>query len=103
MQTRKAGGRALVVGSAGTPLKAVDRDVRAMAEMLGQRGFAVDVRMGDQATRCGILDGYDALIRDVQPDEPTVFYYTGHGFHSPVENEPLQFLFCHRINSWNIS
>lgn len=91
MQSRKVGGRALVVGSAGTMLKAVDRDVRAMAEMLCQRGFTVDVRTGDQATRCGILEGYDALIRDVQPDEPAAFYYTGHGFHNPVENEPLQF------------
>lgn len=90
MQSRKAWGRALVVGSAGTTLQAVDRDVRAMAEMLCRRGFTVDVRSGEQATRCGILEGYDALIRDVQPDEPAVFYYTGHGFHTPVANEPLQ-------------
>ncbi|HEY0480658.1 MAG TPA: caspase family protein [Kofleriaceae bacterium] len=80
-------GHALVVGSPGETLKGVDHDVRNMAAMLRARGFAVDVRTGDRATRDGILAGYNDLIASSRPDQPAVFYYSGHGFHAVLENE----------------
>ena len=86
----EARGRALVVGVPGATLRAVDRDVRAMTDMLHERGFVVDERTGAQATRSGILAAYDALIDGVQRDEPAVFYYAGHGFHAVADHGPLR-------------
>lgn len=58
-----------------------------MAEMLRARGFVVDVRIGTASTREGILAGYDQLIASARPDQPAVFYYTGHGFYAYREAE----------------
>lgn len=86
-------GHALLVGVPGDELFGTANDLRAMAEMLVARGFTVDVRTGDRATRKGILDGYDQLIRlsqrdpASQHDRPAVFYYTGHGFHAVLDKE----------------
>lgn len=80
-------GHALLVGAPGAGLKAVEHDVRKMAEMLGGRGFAVDVRTGERSTREGILAGYDALIANSRSGMPAVFYYSGHGWYAVVENE----------------
>jgi len=80
-------GRALLVGSPGKNLRGVDHDVGRMAEMLQKRGFAVDVRLRERATRDGILEGYEQLIHEVRPDEAAVFYYAGHGFRAFVERE----------------
>jgi hypothetical protein len=90
MEGHEVNGRALVVGSPGDNLRGVDHDVRTMAELLRERGFAVEVRTGDRATRAGILAGYNELIAQVRPDEPAVFYYAGHGFRAVVECEPLR-------------
>jgi hypothetical protein len=75
-------GHALVVGSSGENLRGVDSDVGRMAAMLRERGFVVDVRTGDRATRKGILAGYDALIANARLELASVFYYAGHGFHA---------------------
>src|SRR5262245_30804618 len=90
MCDREVSGWALVVGSPGENLKGVEHDVHAVVEMLCARGFAVDVRTGPLATRDGILDGYDALIQNAQPDRPAVFYYSGHGFYAFTETGPLR-------------
>lgn len=79
-----------MVGARGKSLRAVDRDARVMAEMLRARRFAVETCTGEAATRQGILAAYDRLIAGARSDEPAVFYYTGHGFHAIVENEPLR-------------
>ena len=87
-------GHALLVGVPGDGLFGTANDLRAMEAMLVARGFTVDVRTGDRATRQGILDGYDQLIRlsqrdpRAQRDRPAVFYYTGHGFHVVLDEEP---------------
>src|SRR5262245_32968320 len=80
-------GRALLVGSPGKNLRGVDHDVSRMAEMLHERGFAVDIRLREQATRDGILEGYDQLIEKVRPGEAAVVYYAGHGFRAFVARE----------------
>src|SRR5262245_28659944 len=74
-------GRALLVGPLGENLRGVDHDLQRMTEMLRSRQFVVEVCSGDRATRAGILEAYDQLIRSARPDEPAVFYYAGHGFY----------------------
>lgn len=80
-------GHALLVGSPGANLDGVDRDLRSMSAMLQERRFAVEVRIGAQATRDGILAGYDELIARCRPDQAAVFYYSGHGYREILEKE----------------
>ena len=87
MQGGANDGHALVVGCPGKNLKGVEHGVRGMADMLRARGFTVDVRTGDRATRAGVLAGYDELIASARASCPAVFYYTGHGFYSPGPTE----------------
>jgi hypothetical protein len=79
--------RALVLGSQIEGLRGVDNDTRRMAAMLDARGFAVDVRVGEAATRAGMLAGYDQLIAATGPDDAAVVYYCGHGYHATVPAE----------------
>jgi hypothetical protein len=50
-----------------------------MESHLTRRGFVVDRRVDAQATRAGIVDGYERLVRDAAQDEPVVVFYSGHG------------------------
>lgn len=79
--------RALVLGSQIDGLRGVDNDTRQMAAMLGARGFALDIRIGADATRAGMLAGYDQLIAASGPDDAAVVYYCGHGYHASVPEE----------------
>jgi hypothetical protein len=71
--------RALAIGSQTGGLAGADNDARDMAAWLAQCGFAVDCRVGRDATRGGILEGIRALIAEVRPDDAIVVYYSGHG------------------------
>lgn len=71
--------RALVIGSEVDGLSGVGNDVRAIADRLRDRGFTVDVRMGADASREGISDGYERLVNDSRAGDATVIYYSGHG------------------------
>ncbi|WP_298983115.1 caspase family protein [Caldilinea sp.] len=71
--------RALVLGSQILGLTGVHNDVEAMKMILGRYGFAVDRRIGSDASRDGILDGYRRLIADSRADDAAVVYYSGHG------------------------
>src|SRR6185295_3638576 len=51
--------RALVVGAQTLGLRGAENDARAMAAFLAGRGFSVDLRLGNAATRAGILAGDD--------------------------------------------
>ena len=73
---------ALVIGSQVGGLTGVGHDVEGMREVLGDRGFEVDLRFGDTATRDGILAGYDALIARATADDAAVLYYSGHGTYA---------------------
>jgi len=66
--------RALVIGS---QIEASRRGVRRhrMRDARPARGFDVDLRFGDAATRDGILDGYDALNRPLGRGRRRVIYY----------------------------
>lgn len=73
---------ALVIGSQIEGLTGVEHDTFRMRDTLRARGFAVDLRFGDTATRDGILDGYDALIARSAAGDAAVIYYSGHGLYS---------------------
>src|SRR4051812_23475388 len=79
--------RALVLGSQIEGLRSVGNDTQRMAAMLESRGFTIDLRVGDRATRAGMLAGYDQLIAASAPGDAAVVYYCGHGFHAQVEHE----------------
>jgi hypothetical protein len=55
--------------------------------MLDARGFAVDLRVGTDATRAGMLAGYDQLIAASATDDAAVVYYCGHGYHASIPEE----------------
>src|SRR4051812_30354348 len=76
--------RALVLGSQIEGLRGVHNDTQRMAAMLDARGFVVDLRVGADATRSGILAGYDQLIAASGPEDAAVVYYCGHGYHAVV-------------------
>lgn len=82
--------RALVLGSQIKGLAGVEADTRRMTKMLEGRGFVVDRRTGERATRAGILEGYDRLIRDSHPDDAAVIYYSGHGAYVSLKNQRLR-------------
>jgi len=79
--------RALVLGSQIDGLRGVGNDTQRMAAMLDARGFEVDLRVGGEATRAGMLAGYDRLIEASAPGDAAVVYYCGHGFHAQVPHE----------------
>jgi hypothetical protein len=73
--------RALLIGSQTYGLTGVNGDVALMAETLEDRGFAVEVRIDDDATRAGIIAAYEQLIEGTPSGstDPVVIYYSGHG------------------------
>jgi hypothetical protein len=88
MMTR---GRALVLGSATGTLRGVANDVDAMAQWLAAQELVLDVRQGPDATRAGMLDGLERLIRDTRPGEAAVVYYSGHGGFVAVPPQARRF------------
>lgn len=73
--------RALLIGSETYGLRGCEADVALMRDVLSGRGFdAIDVRVGSDATRAGVVDGLDELVGSIgQADDAVVLYYSGHG------------------------
>lgn len=71
--------RALLIGAETGGLTGVGPDVETMSALLGKRGFEIDRREGADATRAGILDGYERLISATGAGDAAVVYYSGHG------------------------
>lgn len=84
--------RALVIGSSTHGLGGVATDVACMEDVLGTFGFAVDLRVDATATRAGILDGYERLIRDSREGDAAVVYYSGHGGLAAANGSRHRFL-----------
>lgn len=80
--------RALLIGSETFGLAGVGNDVDAIDEALLRRGFGTVRCEGEDATRAGILEAYDRLVADSEPDDAVVVYYSGHGgmSHPPAAN-----------------
>ncbi len=84
---------ALLIGAQTYGLTGVHHDVDTMADVLASRHFTV--RRGEEATRAGILDGFERLIRDARYADAVVVYYSGHGgiaVGAPASRARLQFL-----------
>ncbi|TMQ21054.1 MAG: caspase family protein [Deltaproteobacteria bacterium] len=74
---------ALVIGSETEGLAGAIHDAGCMATVLAKNyGFTVESRIGGDATRDGILDGYNRLIGRVAGGDAAVVYYAGHGSFS---------------------
>ena len=71
--------RALIIGSETHGLKGVLNDTVKVAELLDGFGFETIIRTNDNATRKGILEGYQHLIDAVTPTDAALVYYSGHG------------------------
>src|ERR1700688_4827996 len=89
--------RALIIGSQTGGLNGVHADVDAIREALERFAFKTpDIRTGDNASREGILAGYEALIADHRPEDAALIYYSGHGGRalnpSQPEGSPPQYL-----------
>jgi hypothetical protein len=63
-----------------------------MADALGALGFEVARRVGAEATREGILQGYRCLIETCTPGEAAFVYYAGHGAWSSEPGNGFQFI-----------
>jgi Caspase domain len=72
-------GHALLIGCGTDGLAGVGNDLDLMTQALRPWNFAVRRVTGTRATRAGILAAYRELIDTVQPGEPAVIYYSGHG------------------------
>jgi uncharacterized caspase-like protein len=55
------------------------KDSDAIARILEEHGFTVQVLKDQQATRQGILNALDAQAKAMTPDSRFVFYFSGHG------------------------
>ena len=82
--------RALVIGSETGVLSGVENDARNVEAFFKQRKFEVDLRTRSDATRAGILEGYDALINGVGSSDAAVVYYSGHGNFTISSNPASQ-------------
>lgn len=71
--------RALVLGADTAGLAGASNDASDISTWLTECGFVVDLRVGDAATRDGMLDGMRALAHDIDRDDTAVIYYSGHG------------------------
>ncbi|MEO6571219.1 MAG: caspase family protein [Ilumatobacteraceae bacterium] len=72
--------RALLIGSETSGLSGCNSDVALMRQVLEARGFdAIEVRIDRDATRAGIVDGFENLIGAIGGDDAAVVYYSGHG------------------------
>ena len=72
--------RALLIGSQTYGLAGCEGDVTLMRDALQRRGFdTVDVRTQGDATRAGVVDGFEQLIGATGPGDAAVVYYSGHG------------------------
>jgi hypothetical protein len=68
-----------LIGCETDGLSGVGNDLDLMEKTLLPRGFAIRRITGVAASRDGILAAYRELIDAVQPGEPAVVYYSGHG------------------------
>lgn len=85
-------GHALIIGSQTHELTAPLHDARRVAEAMEARGFGVDLRVGAEATRDGILQGYRHLIDVCTQDSAAFIYYAGHGAMSSDSVDGIPFI-----------
>lgn len=87
----RAESRAIVVGVAGYPnlearakLRGSLGDADAIAVVLKQYGFSVNLVREADATKKAILDALAQAAKDSKPSDRFVFYFAGHGRNKPT-------------------
>lgn len=99
--------RALIIGSQTLGLTGVHNDVETISARLRRRGFELDVRIEDQASREGILAGLARLIHDSRANDAALIYYAGHGGrvvnprHGPERRREPPLLHCLVPTDWS--
>jgi hypothetical protein len=72
--------RAFLIGSETSGLTGCDADVALVRDLLGARGFdEIATVTGADASRQGLVDGFEALIASTAHGDAVVVYYSGHG------------------------
>jgi hypothetical protein len=71
--------RALLLGSQTGGLLGTENDLKAMVNALEPRGFVTTVHRDEEATRQGILDAYQELIKQSESGDCILVYFSGHG------------------------
>lgn len=71
--------RALVVGAQLGSIQGPDLDAARVEAALIARGFTVDLRIRGDATRAGVVAGWQELIAASVAGDAAVFYFAGHG------------------------
>ena len=74
--------KALLIGSQTGGLTGVHNDVSRIKQFLTQRGFDSAVHIRENATREGIIEGFNRLIKDSNSSDSIFIYYSGHGHRS---------------------
>lgn len=73
---------ALVIGSEVLGLRGTENDACEVRDALARRGFSVELRLGERASRAGILEGLRVLTEAARPGDCAVVYYAGHGAYT---------------------
>lgn len=81
--------RALIIASQTGGLTGCYNDADLVAGLLGDRGFEISSLRGPEASRAGILSGFERLIEACGPPDTAVVYYAGHGSRA-VAQEPVR-------------
>lgn len=83
-----SGKHALLIGGSEQSLNGVRTDLGAMANLLLERGFNVSLCYGSRATRRGIIEAWQALVKRIpkHSKDAVVVYYSGHGGASESAN-----------------
>ena len=71
--------RALIIGSQTSGLSGVHNDVKSVDGLISSLGFETTVCVEQQASRQGILEGYEQLITDTEAGDAAFIFYSGHG------------------------
>ncbi len=75
--------RALLIAAETYGLTGCERDAALMGDVLGRRGFEVELLQGERATRAGMVGALGALVAATAPGDAVVVYYSGHGGRMP--------------------
>lgn len=70
---------ALLIGSATYGLCGPERDLELMEDILQPRNFKTVSLKGPGASRAGILEAFEKLIRDSKSGDSALVHYSGHG------------------------
>jgi hypothetical protein len=85
-------------------LPSAERDADAVASFLAELGYTVVRLMGPRATSAGVIEAFawcaGMTAGDPHPDSLFVFYFSGHGYTNPADDE-VGYLLLHDSDPGN--